>query len=222
MGNHDRVRARYYWSLGPDQQSREIQENLNCKAYNLIIQCSNEKNISFVSNMLSEDNKRNGQALCNMLKEKYISNDITSQALAFTRFSQVKFTTTLDFIQEIRTMVSKMQLVGFKSEESALSIMVLTKLPSELNSFVQVMSHGFQNKGLNFILKKLEQDYIQFKLIEDSCETVTALYSQNNKKFCSFFKMKSHIEEYCWKKYPEKIPTNFTAHHDEDEPSIAF
>ncbi|MBW0552016.1 hypothetical protein O181_091731 [Austropuccinia psidii MF-1] len=123
-------------TLGTDQQSREIQETLNCKAYDLIIQCLNEENISFVSSMLSEDNKQNGQALWNMLKEKYISNEISSQALAFTKFSQVKFTTTLDFIQEIRAMVSKMRLVGFKLEESALSIMVLRKLPSELDSFV--------------------------------------------------------------------------------------
>ncbi|MBW0508125.1 hypothetical protein O181_047840 [Austropuccinia psidii MF-1] len=157
-----------------------------------------------------------------MLKEKYMSNDISSQALAFTKFSQVKFTTTLGFIQEIRTTVSNMRLIGFKLEESALSIMVLRKLPSELNSFVRVMSHGFQNKGLNFILKKLEQDYVQFKLNEDSRETVTALYSQKNKKFFSFCKIKSHIEEYFWKKYPEKRPANFIAHHDEDEPSIAF
>ncbi|MBW0467310.1 hypothetical protein O181_007025 [Austropuccinia psidii MF-1] len=115
--------------LGTDQQSREIQENLNCKAYNLIIQCLNEENISFVPSILSEDNKRNGQFFWNMLKEKYMSNGISSQALAYTKFSQVKFTTTLDFIQEIRTMVSKMLLVGFKLEESALSIMVLSKLP---------------------------------------------------------------------------------------------
>ncbi|MBW0471260.1 hypothetical protein O181_010975 [Austropuccinia psidii MF-1] len=161
--------------LGTDQQSRETQENLNFKAYNLIIQCLNEENISFVSSMLSEDNKRNGHALWNMLKEKYMSNDISCQALAFTKLSQAKFTTTLDFIQEIRTTVGKMRLVGFKLEESALSIMVLSKLPSQLDSFVRVMSHGFQNKGLDFILKKLEQDYIQFKLNEDSCETVTAM-----------------------------------------------
>ncbi|MBW0579697.1 hypothetical protein O181_119412 [Austropuccinia psidii MF-1] len=80
--------------LGTDQQSREIQENLNRKAYNLIIQCLNKENISFVSSILSEDNKRNGQALWNMLKERYMSNEISSQALAFTKFSQVKFTTT--------------------------------------------------------------------------------------------------------------------------------
>ncbi|MBW0591026.1 hypothetical protein O181_130741 [Austropuccinia psidii MF-1] len=128
--------------LGTDQQSREAQENLNCKAYNLIIRCLNEENISFVSSMLSEDNKINGQALWNMLKEKYMSNDISSQALAFTKLSQVKFTITLDFIQEIRTTVSKMRLVGFKLEECALSIMALSKLPSELDSFVQLMSHG--------------------------------------------------------------------------------
>ncbi|MBW0521597.1 hypothetical protein O181_061312 [Austropuccinia psidii MF-1] len=95
--------------LGADQQSIEIQENLNRKAYNLIIQYLNEENISFFSSILSEENKRNGQALWNMLKEKYMSNHISSQALAFTNFSQAKFTTTLDFIQEIRTMVSKMQ-----------------------------------------------------------------------------------------------------------------
>ncbi|MBW0487213.1 hypothetical protein O181_026928 [Austropuccinia psidii MF-1] len=156
-----------------------------------------------------------------MLKEKYMSNEISIQALAFTKFGQVKFT-TLDFIQEIRTTVSKMQLVGFKLEESALSIMVLRKLPSELDSFLRLMPHGFQNKGLNFILKKLEQDYIKFKLNEDSREKVTAIYSQKSKKLCSFCKMKSHIEEYCWKKYHEKRPSNFIAHHDEDEPSIAF
>ncbi|MBW0553217.1 hypothetical protein O181_092932 [Austropuccinia psidii MF-1] len=209
--------------LGTDQQSREIKENLNCKVYNLIIQCLNKENISFVSNMLSEDNKRNGQALWNMLKEKYMSNDISSQVLAFTKFSEVKFTTTLDFIQEIRTTVSKMQLVGFKLEESELSIMVLRKLPSELDSFVRLISHGCQNKGLDFILKKLEQDYIQFKLHEDTHETVTALYSQKNKKFCNFCKMRSHIEEYCRKKHPKKRPTNLTAQtEEEDEPSIAF
>ncbi|MBW0570944.1 hypothetical protein O181_110659 [Austropuccinia psidii MF-1] len=155
-----------------------------------------------------------------------MSNDISSQALAFTaftKFSQVRFTTTLDCIQEIRTTVSKMRLVGFELEESALSIMVLSKLPSELNSFVQVMSHGFQNKGLDFLLKKLEQDYVQFKLNEDTCETVTALYSQKNKKFCNFCKMRSHIEEYCWKKYSEKRPTNLTAQtEEEDEPSVVF
>ncbi|MBW0569727.1 hypothetical protein O181_109442 [Austropuccinia psidii MF-1] len=120
-----------------------------------------------------------------MLKLKYMSNDISSQSLAFTKFSQVKFTTTLDFIQEIRTTVSKMQLVGFKLEESALSIMVLSKLPSELDSFVQVMSHGFQNKGLDFIRKKLEQEYVQFKLNEDTCETVVKKnieeYNDSNK-----------------------------------------
>ncbi|MBW0470334.1 hypothetical protein O181_010049 [Austropuccinia psidii MF-1] len=158
-----------------------------------------------------------------MLKEKYMSNDILSQTLAFTKFSQVKFTTTLDFIQEIRTTVSKMRLGGFELEESALSIMVLSKLPSELDSFVRVMSHGFQNKGLDFILKKLEEDYVQFKLNEDTRETVTALYSQKNKKFCSFCKMRSHIEGYCWKKHPKKRPTNFTAQiEEENEPSIAF
>ncbi|MBW0540543.1 hypothetical protein O181_080258 [Austropuccinia psidii MF-1] len=112
-----------------------------------------------------------------MFKEKYMSNDISSQALAFKKFSQVKFTTTLDFIQEIRTTASKMRLVVLKLEESALSIMVLRKLPSELDSFVQVMCHGFQNKGLNFILKKLELDYVQCKLNEDTRETVTALHS---------------------------------------------
>ncbi|MBW0521656.1 hypothetical protein O181_061371 [Austropuccinia psidii MF-1] len=144
--------------LGTVQQSRGIQENPNGKAYKLIIQSLNEKNISFVSSMPGEDNKANGQAVWNMLKEKYLSNEIPSQALGFPKFSKVKFTTTLDFIQGIRTTVSKMQLVGFKLEQSALSIMVLRKLPSELDSFVQIMSHGFQNKGLNFILKPVEQD----------------------------------------------------------------
>ncbi|MBW0469251.1 hypothetical protein O181_008966 [Austropuccinia psidii MF-1] len=152
-----------------------------------------------------------------------MSNDISSQSLALTKFSQVKFTTTLDFIQEIRATVSNMRLVGFKLEESALSIMVLRKLPSELDSFVRVMSHGFQNKGLDFIRKKLEQEYVQFKSNEDTFETVTALYSQKNKKLCNFCKMRSHIEEYCWKKHPKKMLTNLTAQTEgEDEPSIEF
>ncbi|MBW0488919.1 hypothetical protein O181_028634 [Austropuccinia psidii MF-1] len=108
-------------------------------------------------------------------------------------------------------MVRKMRLVGFKLEESALSIMVLSILTSELDSFVRVLSHGFQNKGLGFILKKLEQDHVQFKLNEDTRETVTALYSQKNKQLCNIFKMRSHIEEYCWKKNPKKRPTNLTS-----------
>ncbi|MBW0524723.1 hypothetical protein O181_064438, partial [Austropuccinia psidii MF-1] len=187
------------------------QETLNHKAYSLIIRYLNEDNLSFASSMLDQTNKRNGLALWKILKEKYMSNDISSQTLAFTKFSQVKFNSTLEFIQEIWITVSKMKLVGFKLEESALIIMVLSKLPHELNSFVRVMSHGFQNQGLDFILKKLEQDHIQFKLNEDSREATTALYSQRNKRYCNYCKKKSHLEEYCWKKYPEKKPANLFA-----------
>ncbi|MBW0592338.1 hypothetical protein O181_132053 [Austropuccinia psidii MF-1] len=152
-----------------------------------------------------------------------MSNDSSSQSLAFTKLSQVRFTTTLNFTQEIRTTISKMRLVGFKLEESALSIMVLRKLPSELDSFLRVISHRFQNKGLDFILKKLEKDYVQFKLNEDTRETVTALYSQKNRNFCNLCKMRSHLEEYCWKKHPKIRPTNLTSQtQEEDEPSIAF
>ncbi|MBW0564197.1 hypothetical protein O181_103912 [Austropuccinia psidii MF-1] len=208
--------------LETDHQAREIQETLNRKAYNLIIRYLNEDNLSFVSSMLDQTNKRNGLALWKILKEKYMSNNISSQTLAFTKFSQVKFNSTLELIQEIQITVSKMKLVGFKLEESALIIMVLSKLTQELDSFVRVMSHGFQNQGLDFILKKLEQDHIQFRLNEDSREATTALYSQRNKIYCNYCKRKSHLEEYCWKKYPEKKPANLFAQVDENEPSIAF
>ncbi|MBW0466436.1 hypothetical protein O181_006151 [Austropuccinia psidii MF-1] len=206
--------------LKTDHQAREIQETLNHKAYNLILQYLNEDNLSFVSSMLDQTNKRKGIELWKILKEKHISNNISSQTLAFTKFSQVKFDSNLEFIQEICITVSKMKLVGFKLEESTLIIMVLSKLPQELNSFVRLMSHGFRNKGLDFILKKLEQDHIQFKLNEDSFEATVALYSQRNKRYCNYCQKKSHLKEYCWKKYPERKPANFIAQFDEDEPSI--
>ncbi|MBW0494698.1 hypothetical protein O181_034413 [Austropuccinia psidii MF-1] len=87
--------------LETDHQAREIQENLNCKAYNLIIQYLNEDKLSFVSSMLDQTNKRNGIELWKILKEKYMSNNISSQTLAFTKFSQVQLNSTLEFIQEI-------------------------------------------------------------------------------------------------------------------------
>ncbi|MBW0554541.1 hypothetical protein O181_094256 [Austropuccinia psidii MF-1] len=169
--------------LGTDQQSQQIQESLNRKAYNLIICYLNEDNLSFVSSMLNPNQKQDGQIIWKILKEKYMLNDISSQTLAFTNFSQVKFSQTPNFVQEIQTAVRKMRLVGFKLEESALIIMVLRKLPPELDSFFCVMSHGFQNQGLDFILKKLEQDHIQFKLNEDNCEATAALYIQRNKRY---------------------------------------
>ncbi|MBW0560188.1 hypothetical protein O181_099903 [Austropuccinia psidii MF-1] len=208
--------------LKTDHQAREIQETLNCQAYRLIIQYLNEDNLSFVSIMLDQTRKRNGLALWKILKEKYMSNNISSQTLAFTKFSQVKFNSTLEFIQEIWITVIKMKLVGSKLKEFTLIIMVLSKLPQELDSFVRVMSHGFQNQGLDFILKKLEKDHIQFRLNEDSCEATTALYGQRNKGPCNYCKKKSHLEEYCWKKYPEKKPDNLFSQVNEDEPSISF
>ncbi|MBW0472308.1 hypothetical protein O181_012023 [Austropuccinia psidii MF-1] len=149
--------------LETDNQAREIQETLNCKAYTLIIQYLNEYNLSFVASMLDQTNKRNCIALWKILKEKYISNDISSQTLAFTKLSQVKFNSTLEFIQEIRITVSKMKLVGFKLEESALIIMVLSEIPQELDSFVRVMLYCFQNQGLDFVLKRFEKDHIKLK-----------------------------------------------------------
>ncbi|MBW0526079.1 hypothetical protein O181_065794 [Austropuccinia psidii MF-1] len=208
--------------LGTDQKSQQIQVSLNRKAYNLIIRYLKEDNLSFVSSMLNPNQKQDGQILWKILKEKYMSNDISSQTLAFTNFSHVKFSQTPNFLQEIQTAVRKMRLVGFKLEESALIIMVLSKLPPEIDSFVCVMSHGFQNQGLDFIFKKLKQDHIQFKLNEDSCEATNAVYSQRNERNCSYFKKKSYLEEYCWKNYPEKKTANLIAQFDEDDPSIAF
>ncbi|MBW0462212.1 hypothetical protein O181_001927 [Austropuccinia psidii MF-1] len=208
--------------LETDHQAREIQETLNCKAYNLIIRYLNEDNLSLVSSMLYQTKKRNGIALWKILKEKYMSSNISSQTLAFTKFSQVKFNSTLEFIQEIWITVRKIRVVGFNLEESTLIIMVLSKLPQELDSFIRVMSHGFQNQGLDFILKKLKQDNTHFKSNEDSREATTALYSQRNKRYCNYCQKKSHLEEYCWKKYPKRKPANLIAQFDEDEPSIEF
>ncbi|MBW0540041.1 hypothetical protein O181_079756 [Austropuccinia psidii MF-1] len=87
--------------LGTDQQSQQIQESLNRKAYNLIICYLNEDNLSFVSSILNPNQKQDGQILWKILKEKYMSNDISSQTLAFTNFSQVKFSQTPNFVQEI-------------------------------------------------------------------------------------------------------------------------
>ncbi|MBW0585837.1 hypothetical protein O181_125552 [Austropuccinia psidii MF-1] len=146
--------------LRTDQQSQQIPESLNQKAYDLIICYLNEDNLSFVSSILNSNQKKDKNILWKILKERYMLNDISRQTLAFTNFSQVKLSKTPNFVQEIQTSVRKMWLVGFKLEESALIIMVLSKLPPELDSFVCVMSHGFQNQGLDFIPKKLEQDHI--------------------------------------------------------------
>ncbi|MBW0553179.1 hypothetical protein O181_092894 [Austropuccinia psidii MF-1] len=172
--------------LGIDKQSQQIQERLDRKAYNLIICYLNENNLSFVSSMLNSNQKQDGQILWKILKEKYILNDISSQNLPFKNFSQVKFSQTPDFVQEIQTAVRKMQLVGFKLEELVLIIMALSKLPPELYSFLHTMSHGFQNQGLDFILEKLEKDHVQFRLNEGHREATTAFYSQRNKRYCNY------------------------------------
>ncbi|MBW0464222.1 hypothetical protein O181_003937 [Austropuccinia psidii MF-1] len=121
--------------LETDHQAREIQETLDCKKYNLILQYIIEDNLTFVSRMIDQIKKRNGLALWKILKEKYMSNNISSQTLAFTKLSQVKFNSTLEFFQEIQITVRKMKLVGLKLEESELILMVLSKVPQELDSF---------------------------------------------------------------------------------------
>ncbi|MBW0497802.1 hypothetical protein O181_037517 [Austropuccinia psidii MF-1] len=208
--------------LETDNKAREIQEALNHKANDLIIQYLNEDNLLFVSIMFDQTYKRNGPALWKIFQEKYMSSNISSKTLAFTKFGQAKFTMTLEFIKEIQTTVRKMKLVGFKMEELALMVMVVSKLLQQLDLFVRVMSHGFQNQGLDFILKKLEKDHIQFRLNEDSHAATTAFYSQINQRYCNYCKKKSHLEKYFCKKYPENKPANLISQFDEDEPSIAF
>lgn len=200
-------------SLKDDERNEEVKKAYRTKsrkAYNIIIEYLNEDNLALVSSNAAVGTARDAMKLWNFLKDKYMAENVFNRTVVFTRFLNITFKDIESFITEIRTTTNEMRRVGMKLSEQMQVIMALSKLPSEYESFVRIMCHGFGNESMEFILTRLEQDCAQKTAANSEANRASVFNTNasNNRPTvtCSHCKKNGHLEHKCWKAHPELAP----------------
>lgn len=211
IGVFDIVNGPFF--LKPDSPAEDLTNfnRLERKAYNLMIRHLDEVNLGLVTAYAVDDNMKTGSGLWAYLQEKYMSNNIFHQSFVFAKFIGIKFQTQIQFVSDVRISLSELKRVGLNLSDPVLVVMILAKLPKELESLVRVLSHNVhENFDPAFILLRLEQDAQQQSTMAEGSVSGTALVSAGNKNpnhVCTHCKRSGHLEPRCWILHPDLKPT---------------
>lgn len=120
----------------------------------------------------------------------------------------VKFTTTSQFVSDIRSTTKEMMRVGLTAMDDMMVILILTKLPKEFESFVRVILHNLSDEVTpDFVLLQLEQDSTIVKINDSSLNAPISSGNKNPNHVCSHCKRSGNLSERCWVLHPEFKPS---------------
>lgn len=181
---------------------------LERKAYNLIMRYLDETNLGLASRYAAKVVEKTGSGLWTYLSDTYMPKNRIHQTHALSKFLAVKFTSTSQFVSEIRSTTTEMMRVGLSTMDDMMVILILTKLPRELESFVRVISHNLTDEVTpDFVLLRLEQDATLVNSHETSSSALISAGNKHPNHVCTHCKRSGHLEARCWVLHPELKPT---------------
>lgn len=131
---------------------------LERKAYNMIMRYLDQTNLGLATRYAAKVVEKTGSGLWIYLADTYMPKNRIHQTHVLAKFLAVKFTTTSQFVSKLRTTTTEMMRVGLNMMDDMMVILILTKLPRELESFVKVISHNLTDDVTpDFVLQRLEQ-----------------------------------------------------------------
>ncbi|KAG0146605.1 hypothetical protein CROQUDRAFT_512052 [Cronartium quercuum f. sp. fusiforme G11] len=129
---------------------------LEKKSFNFIVRHLDEVNLAIATQFATRFEKT-GSGLWHHLKAKYMPNNVFHQTFIFSKFLNIKYTTCAEFCKEIRSSLCELDRVGLFLPDQTMVIMILTKLPKELESIVRFISHTMDDStDIDFVLNRLE------------------------------------------------------------------
>ncbi|POV96747.1 hypothetical protein PSHT_14963 [Puccinia striiformis] len=180
--------------------------------------------LAYVSATLPITDKFNGVAIWKLLKSHYAGGDLASQTTALAKFNHLAFTSIAKFIPDIRSANQAINMSGCIFDDRIRVNQMLSKLPSEFQSFRDIISMGNEHHSFEVVLKKLE-NYVAMNNLDHEASSIatsrsvqTAMNSRSEKpnnssgSVCEHCKTPGHRISNCWKKFPEKAPKSHQAH----------
>ncbi|KAI7951518.1 hypothetical protein MJO28_007202 [Puccinia striiformis f. sp. tritici] len=198
--------------------------DLSKKTYHLIIVHLAPEVLAYVSSVYSSPTRFNGYALWHLLKSHYTGGDLASQTTALAKFNHLAFTSIAKFIPDIQLANQAINMSGCIFNDHIRVNQMLSKLPSEFQSFRDIISMGNKHHSFKAVLKKLE-NYVAMNNLDHKASSIATLRSvqtamntrsekPNNSSgsVCEHCKTPGHCISNCWKKFPEKAPKSHQAH----------
>ncbi|POV97064.1 hypothetical protein PSHT_14748 [Puccinia striiformis] len=197
---------------------------LSAKAYHLVIVHLGPEVLAYVSSVYSSPTRFNGYALWHLLKSHYAGGDLASQTTALAKFNHLAFTSIAKFIPDVQSANQAINMSGCVFDDCIRVNQMLSKLPSEFQSFHDIISMSSDNHTFEAVLKKLE-NYVAMNNLDHKasspatlCLVQTAMNTQSEKpnnssgSVCEHCKTPGDHAVNCWKKFPEKAPKSHQAH----------
>ncbi|KNE88650.1 hypothetical protein PSTG_17932 [Puccinia striiformis f. sp. tritici PST-78] len=207
-----------------DKDNAKLYVKLNEDAYAEIVQYLSLEVLAYVSATLPITDKFNGVAIWKLLKSHYAGGDLASQTTALAKFNHLAFTLIAKFIPDIRSANQAINMSGCIFDDRIRVNQMLSKLPSEFQSFRDIISMGNEHHSFEAVLKKLE-NYVAMNNLDHEASSIatsrsvqTAMNSRSEKpnnssgSVCEHCKTPGHRISNCWKKFPEKAPKSHQAH----------
>ncbi|MBW0481447.1 hypothetical protein O181_021162 [Austropuccinia psidii MF-1] len=203
-----------------------ITEEKKEKSYCLIMRHLDESIISFIGNKISPEEKGNGLALWNILKEKFVGSGVQAMGVALDRFLELKFKNVDQWIEDLRTTTRKLALTGTAVNSPIVSRLAIRTLPAKYESLIRILTYGDQYPTIEDIITSVEKDRSLFQIKNEVKEEV-ALPSERETRSCYHCGKKGHIARNCrnrnnYNNQNKGSQARIAENEEEDEPTIAF
>ncbi|OAV88643.1 hypothetical protein PTTG_10283 [Puccinia triticina 1-1 BBBD Race 1] len=203
----------------PDEKN--TYHELNRLAYHEIIEHLDDSNLTYVSQMLTDQTAFNGYAVWTVLKQKYSGDNHVARDLALNTFLDIEYQSPpAKFIAEIRAANHRLVSAKVGLNEQRKTALILRKLPlAEYKSFRDVLNVGFPNDTVPLLLGQLEKHIAQNQLDRSSTITQATFLTTDEKYYmcphckrgftiCSHCDKAGHRESFCYEKHPERRPSS--------------
>ena len=194
------------------------------ESYVIIMRLLEAPIVAFVGNKIKDDQRGDGKALWDILKEKFVGNGLQAQGLALDQFLELKFKNVDQWIQDLRATSRKMEITGTPLNHQLVSRIAIRTLPPRFDSLVRVLIGARGNLGIEDVISAVESDKAMFESTQVKVKTEGVAMAVEERS-CYKCGKKGHLAKDCWaklkggnkkfqgkkKKHQEKVATTSIA-----------
>lgn len=174
--------------------------------------------ITVQANIITPNNKKDAHQIWADINKYFASNHASNRARIFKEFLRTPFTLAniLGFITETKTTLSRLHEVGIDLPSNIIAYLILEKLPANMDTVVQQITHSDKKISPEQVLDHLQMfnnnRFLNRDLTGDKPEESSNLVSflTSNVKPCNdkwHNPKATHPEGRCWKLYPHLKPS---------------
>lgn len=175
-------------------------------------------NITVQANIITPDNEKDAHQIWADINEYFASNHASNQARVFKEFLRTPFTYSNipGFITDTKTAMSRLHEVGIDLPTNIIAYLILEKLPPNMDTVIQQITHADKEISLDQVLDHLQMfnnnrflnKDLPVDKPEENSNLVSFLTSSirpcNNKWHNP---KAAHPKGRCWKFYPHLKPS---------------